>query len=65
MRLNLNKELKEELQGLKEITAQLQMLENQKAELLMQLYRKQGIVQFLQTKLNGKGIKKGVDNADN
>lgn len=58
MRLNLNKELKEELQGLKEVTAQLQMLENQKVELLMQLYRKQGIVQFLQTKLNGKGIKK-------
>ncbi|GAH42636.1 unnamed protein product [marine sediment metagenome] len=52
MRLNLDKELKEELQGLKEITAQLQMVENQKAELLMQLYRKQGIVQFLQTKIN-------------
>ena len=51
MEIDIQAELEQELQGLKELEVKIQQFDEQKGELVTQLFRKQGIVQFLQVKL--------------
>lgn len=51
MEINIQEELDKELKDLEEINAHIQQADQEKMELVRQLFRKQGIIQFLQTKL--------------
>ena len=61
MEINLQEELDKELQDIEELNTQIQQVDQHKMELVRQVFRKEGIIQFLQTKLEQeKEVSNGI-----
>lgn len=56
MEIDIKAELEQELNGQRDLEERIQKLDEEKGQLVIQLFRKQGIVQFLQVKLRESTI---------